>query len=83
MDEVSLPGPIRAIAEAPRQRLWAALHGPGGAAQAGAGLRVYADPERLLARGGLPAGADFVAGAESGFVVGFGSRLLGVEVRRE
>lgn len=77
---VPLPGRVRALAEAPQQRLWAALHDGGDGA---AGLRVYQGSDRLLARERLPADADFVAGSGSGFVVGFGSRLVSVEVRRE
>lgn len=80
---VPLAGRVRALAEAPRQRLWAALHEGGEGAGASAGLRIYHAPDRLLAREPLPAGADFVVGSDSGFVVGFGSRLVSVEVRRE
>jgi hypothetical protein len=77
---VPLPGRARALAEVPQRRLWAALHESGDGAR---GLRVYHAPARLLARERLPAGADFLAGTDSGFVVGFGSRLVCVEVRGE
>ncbi len=78
---VPLAGRVRALAEAPQQKLWAALHEAGQGAAAG--LRIYDAPGRLLAREPLPPGADFVAGSDGGFVVGFGSRLVSVEVRRE
>jgi hypothetical protein len=78
---IPLPGPVRTVAEVPGERLWAALHG--GPAGGPAGIRIYQAPDRLLARERLPAGADFLSGTAKGFVVGFGSRLLSVEVRRE
>jgi hypothetical protein len=77
-----LPGPVRRLAETPLDDLWAVMHAP--AASGGdAGLRVYRMPDRPVATAGLPAGADFLAGAPNGFVVGFGSRLVNVEVRHE
>lgn len=80
---VPLPGRVRALAEAPRERLWATLHGGERGSEGTPGLRVYQAPDRLVARERLPAGADFLAGSATGFVIGFGPRLVSVEARRE
>ncbi len=80
---VPLPGTVRALAEASQQRLWAVLHEAGEGGGGGTGLRIYHTPDRLLLREPLAGDADFLAGSDSGFVVGFGSRLVAVEVRRE
>ncbi len=80
---VPLPGSVRAIAEAPGNRLWAALYSGAGSGGSASGLRIYAAADRLVFRETLPPAADFLAGSDTGFVVGLGPRLVGLEVRRE
>jgi hypothetical protein len=80
---VPLPGSVRALAEAPASRLWAALYAGAGSGGTSSGLRIYQAPDRLVLRETLPAAADFLAGSDTGFVVGLGQRLVSVEFRRE
>jgi hypothetical protein len=80
---VPMPGRVRALAEEPRDRLWAALYAGPHPGEGSTGLGIYDASDRLVLRETLPAAADFLAGSDRGFVIGLGSRLLGVEVRRE